>query len=182
MFLDKGFMTDSLGLSEAFKSILLHRDLAGDEDYQHQPLAVSGKKLTSISHMMTPGDCQDLLSLVCVKEPEISIVENFTSVVLPLHFGRMVIQSVTGYWEEDFESENLSCVIEFDNLMFNDVAGLAKLNKSLKWSIAHIDNSKLILHRVVTLAEGRSDKNFLIEVSNFHQEAEQTWTKLTSLD
>jgi hypothetical protein len=174
-------MTDHLELSETFKSILLHRDLAGDEGYELQPLDDDDKRISSISHMMTPGDCQDLLSLVCVDEPEIAVVDGLTSVVLQLHFGRMVIQSEAGYWEENFESEHLSCFIEFEHLMFNDVAGLAKLNKSLSWSTAHIDNSKLILHRAITLAEGRTDKSFLVEISNFHQEAELAWTNLTAL-
>lgn len=172
-------MSERLDLSDAFKGILLHRDLAGDEDYEPQVFE-GEKRYTSISHMITPGECHDLLSLVCVSEPEIAVIDKLTSVVLPLHFGRMVIQSVSGYWEEDFESENLICTIVFDNVMFNDSAGLAKLNTSLTWSTAYIDNDKLALSRVITLAEGRTDKSFLIEVSNFHQEAELTWSKLSS--
>lgn len=172
-------MSDRLNLSDAFKGILLHRDLAGDEDYQPQP-ADDDKRYTSISHMMTPGECQELLALVCVSEPEIAVIDKLTSVVLPLHFGRIIIQSEAGYWEEDFESENLVCSIVFDNVMFNDVAGLAALNKSLTWSTAYIDNQKLALSRVITLAEGRTDKSFLIEMSNFNQEAELTWSTLTS--
>lgn len=166
---------------ESINNILLHNDLAGDEGYQAPSLEQDGKRLTSISHMMTPGECQDLLSLICVKEPEIVSVDRSTSVVLPLHFGRMVIQSETGHWEEHFESEHLVCVIEFEHLMFNDIAGLAKLSQSLTWSIPHIENEKLTLRRVITLAEGRTDNSFLMEVSHLNQEAEMIWAQLSSL-
>jgi len=165
---------------KAINSILLHSDLAGDEGYQTPSRDQADTKLTSISHMMTPGECQDLLSLICLKEPEIVRVDRYTSVVLPLHFGRMVIQSETGHWEENFESEHLICVIEFEHLMFNDIAGLAKLSQSLTWSIPHIENEKLTLRRVITLAEGRTDNSFLMEVSQLNQEAEMIWAQLSS--
>lgn len=170
--------TKPFSVSDEFREILQLRGSLADEDIVVRSIEQDLNLFHSFHHMMSPEDCRSMLEVFCVSTPEIGLIEGLTSVVLPLHFGRLVVQSTAGLWEEDFVSEQLACFIEFDSLVFNDPAGLCGINSKLKWGTAVTVNSKLFLRRCVTLAEGRTDKSFMMEISGYCTEAEEIWSKL----
>lgn len=185
-------MSEQSDLHEVVSSILMHREgfevVETAEEVQATEPGVDVEAdrryfaevdaRMELSAWITPRGCADLVSSICPAGAVVEPMGNKASVVAPLPFGRLVIQSTVGYWDENFESEELDCAIELTDLYFNNPAGLIEMNKSFKWATATEKDSRLSFHRVISLANGRTDRSMLTELSRFYHEVESACFKL----
>lgn len=136
----------------------------------------------ALLHTLTPTECMEILSTICVNKPRVSTDDSdYAAVEVSLPFGSLSVRSDAGYWADDFQSETLVCSIRFAGLLYNDPKGLIDMNRGLTDCVAQMEQGTLLLVRKAYLRNGRTQSNLLWEISGLYMAAEKVWTKLSAL-
>lgn len=137
---------------------------------------------SALLHTLTPTECIEILSTICVNRPRMTTDDCECAVVeVELPFGCLSVRSDAGYWADDFQSETLVCSIRFADLIYNDPKGLTEINRELTDCVAQMVQGTLILVRKAYLRNGRTKSNLLWEISGLYIAAEKVWAKLSAI-